>query len=117
MRIEVDHCNWAICTIHGSEQWESDSVITTKSNQTRQSLALLGWTDSFGIRFGRSGEQRVMPFFDLFQGIGVIITVAGIEPLAFPMECKLKTHEVTGISPQSTTVAQELKGLASRGTL
>lgn len=29
----------------------------------------------------------------------------------------VETYEVTGISPQSSTVAQLLNGLASRGTL
>ena len=30
---------------------------------------------------------------------------------------KLKTYDVTGISPQSITLAQSLNGLAARGTL
>ena len=56
-----------------------------------------------------------MAFFDLLDCIGVVISEKPSEPLL--MRMSYETYDVTGISPQSRTVAQLLKGLASRGTL
>jgi hypothetical protein len=54
-------------------------------------------------------------FFDLVNGVCIIITISSSE--VFSSRKLLKTYEVTGMSPQSITVAQLLNGLASRGTL
>jgi len=116
VRIEVDHRDRAIGTVYGAQEGKSDSVITTKSNDSRESLALLGRTDGLGIGFGSAGEDGVMPFLDLFQGVVVVVAVAGAQ-YSGHQEARTGTYEVTGISPQSMTVAQELKGLALRGTL
>ena len=57
-----------------------------------------------------------MAFFDLLDGIGIVIAMRLLD---FPI-IKLfnrEPYEVTGISPQSNTVAQLWNGFASRGTL
>lgn len=58
-----------------------------------------------------------MPFFDLVQGVGVVVPEAVLASLARRGAGRGDAHEVTGMSPQSSTVAQLLKGFVSRGTL
>lgn len=65
-----------------------------------------------------------MAFFNLLKGIGIVVSVlsagfsykAGRSKLT-DAKYEISTYDVTGISPQSMTVAQLLKGLASSGTL
>ena len=59
-----------------------------------------------------------MTFFDLLDCVGIVVagdmSVLGSSSVVV---WEVETYDVTGISPQSITVAQLLKGLASRGTL
>lgn len=55
-----------------------------------------------------------MPFLNLLDRIGIVIAS---EVSKIRHESIILTYEVTGISPQSKTVAQELNGFASSGTL
>ena len=59
-----------------------------------------------------------MTFFDLLDCVGIVVagdmSVLGSSAV---LVWTVETYDVTGISPQSITVAQLLKGLASRGTL
>jgi hypothetical protein len=55
-----------------------------------------------------------MTFFNLLEGPGVI--VSEIVSIGTKV-CGTGAYEVTGMSPQSRTVAQLLKGFVSKGTL
>lgn len=59
-----------------------------------------------------------MTFFDLLDCVGIVVTknVSVLSGSSMTDE-KVETYDVTGTSPQSSTVAQLLKGLASSGTL
>ena len=55
-----------------------------------------------------------MAFFNLLNGICIVIAT---DHQTLPFFETFLTHEVTGISPQSKTVAQLSKGFAASGTL
>lgn len=121
MAVKVDDTDWPVGTVDATEEWEGDGVVATQSDQTWKCLALLRPSFDMCIGLGRAGEKCVMAFLDLLQGIGIIVTIM---ISVFKCESSLtvakessSTYEVTGISPQSMTVAQLLKGLASSGTL
>lgn len=58
-----------------------------------------------------------MAFFDLVKGEGVIIPGHVSQRAWYAMSRRERPYDVTGISPQSITVAQLLKGFVSNGTL
>ena len=59
-----------------------------------------------------------MPIFDLLDRVGIVVTgKVSVLDIYGAITWKGETYDVTGMSPQSSTVAQLLKGLASRGTL
>lgn len=57
-----------------------------------------------------------MSFLDLVDGIGIVVSNTPISTVTVVLHAG-GTYEVTGISPQSSTVAQLSNGFASRGTL
>lgn len=91
-------------------------MVAAQGYDAGEGLFVLGGADLFCIRGRCAGEEAVVTVFDLLNCVGVV--VAGGRVSAGPVIVRLsETYDVTGISPQSITVAQLLKGLASRGTL
>lgn len=67
---------------------------------------------------GVARENAVVAFLDLVESPGIVIPMIFFWSMARCMkQRRRKTYEVTGMSPQSSTVAQLSKGLVSRGTL
>lgn len=58
-----------------------------------------------------------MPFLDLVDGVGVIVSTTIVRTAAPTTTTDGRAYEVTGMSPQSSTLAQLSNGFASRGTL
>lgn len=58
-----------------------------------------------------------MALFNLLNCVFIVIPAKHIKDIFQLLLLEEKPYEVTGISPQSNTVAQLLKGFASRGTL
>lgn len=56
-----------------------------------------------------------MAFFDLVESPSVVVPARSGSVAS--LQVQAEAYEVTGISPQSRTVAHELKGLVSNGTL
>lgn len=93
-------------------------MVTAKSDQTGQCLALLRWTGLLSIGVRRAAQEKVVTFFDLLQRIGVVISVGRCKDSTRSRKSTaLRTYDVTGMSPQSMTLAQELNGFALSGTL
>jgi hypothetical protein len=115
MAVEVDNADWAIGAIDGTKKRQRDSVVSTKSDHSRQGLtALRVETGLVGVGLGRAAEDAVVALLNLLNGKGIVITgIIGI----FSFEVEAPTYDVTGISPQSMTFAQLLNGFALRGTL
>jgi hypothetical protein len=116
MAVEVDYRHGAIGAVDGAEQRQGDGVVTTERDDAGQGLAVLGRTFLPGVGLGRAGKEGVVAFLDLVEGVGVVVPVF----VSARNMCRARgecPYEVTGMSPQSSTVAQLLKGLVSRGTL
>ncbi len=96
-------------------------MVSTQRDHTGQRLATLGGADLGSIRCWRPREDAVVALFNLVQSICVIVSARLVrgtrstrEPRSWPNG---DSYEVTGISPQSSTVAQLLNGFVSNGTL
>jgi hypothetical protein len=74
-----------------------------------------------GVGLGRAREDMVVAFLDLAKGKGVVVADSRVSirrsRLRHPMAPIKRAYLVTGMSPQSRTVAQLLKGFVPRGTL
>ena len=117
MAVKVDDSNRSIGSGYTSEKWESDSVVTTQCDNSGQCLTLFGWTllTCIGCRY--TFQDAVVALFNLLNGVGVVVPMRLSVALSEFRKINCRTYEVTGISPQSNTVAQLLKGFASSGTL
>lgn len=58
-----------------------------------------------------------MALFDLLDCVGVVIAISLVNDTVFRWCFDYTTYDVTGMSPQSRTLAQLLKGFVSSGTL
>ena len=90
-------------------------MVASQGDDSRISLALQRWTSFVCVGSWSALEDRVMPLFDLLDSPCII--VANSIRREGSLQRSQSTHEVTGISPQSSTVAQLSNGFASRGTL
>lgn len=119
MAVEVDHRDGSICAVDGSQQREGDGVVTAQRDDTGKCLALLRGAELVGVGGGGTREDAVMTLLDLVKSPSVVVPEVSsliIQGIQSTLELG-RTYEVTGISPQSSTVAQLSKGLVSRGTL
>ena len=104
--------------VDGAEEGKRDGVVATEGDDAGKGLFVLGRALLFCICGRCAHEETVVTFFDLLDCVGII--VAGdvlVLDISGVIAWERGTYDVTGISPQSNTVAQLLKGLASRGTL
>lgn len=92
-------------------------MIASESDDSWQRLALLRWTRFLSVGGWVAHKNAVVAFFNLVNSPGVVVSALQSAPKAHSYSVGLETHEVTGISPQSSTVAQLLNGFASSGTL
>jgi hypothetical protein len=113
--IEVDYGDGSVGAVDGAEEWECDGVVAAEGDDSWEGLAVFGRPFLFGVCGGGPGEDAVVAFFDLVERPGVVVSVAngqyGLEGIWGG------TYDVTGMSPQSKTVAQLLKGFVAKGTL
>lgn len=118
MRVEVDYGYGTVGFVDGAQKGKRYSMIAAQGYDAREGLFVLGGADLFCVGSGCAREEAVVAFFDLLDCMGVVVAgaVSGFCSSS-ALAWKGGTHDVTGMSPQSTTVAQLLKGLASRGTL
>lgn len=116
MRVEVNDGNGTIGLVHAPEQRESNGVVSAESDNSWESLAMLGNSWLFGIGCRLSHEDAVVALFDLVKSPLVVVSESHVR-FALQQHSNSIAYEVTGISPQSITFAQSLNGFASRGTL
>ena len=90
-------------------------MVATKRDDARQGLALDCGAPLVRICRGRAREDLEMAVLNLLEGPSVVVS-SSLSVLGVSAK-RNATHDVTGISPQSSTVAQLLKGLVLRGTL
>jgi hypothetical protein len=73
MAVKMNDSHRPICTVDGSEERKCNGVVTAEGDDSRQSLALQGWTDLVCICDRRPRQDTVMAFFDLLEGKLVIV--------------------------------------------
>lgn len=64
---------------------------------------------------GCAHQEGVVAVFDLLDGVGVVIAGGGVVRKEIRRRIGVGTYEVTGMSPQSRTLPQKLKGFSARG--
>jgi hypothetical protein len=64
----------SVCLVHGAQKRQSDSVVATESNDTRQCLSMLGRAGHVCICGRLAHQNAVVTLFNLFQSIFVVIT-------------------------------------------
>jgi len=113
--IEVDYADGTVGFVHRAEEGQCDCVVAAECYEAGECFLFKGGADFCCVCHGGTHEEGVVTFFDLLYGVCIVVSVRLSVLLNV---CGMRgTYEVTGISPQSRTVAQLLKGLASRGTL
>ena len=94
-------------------------MVAAEGYDAGEGLFVFGGADLFCVCGWGPHEEAVVAVFDLLDCVGIVVAgrtsvLGSSNGASFGEE---RTHDVTGTSPQSITVAQLLKGLASRGTL
>ena len=117
MAVEVNHADGTVVTVDGAEERKSNGVVTSKSDQTRECFSLLGWAGlvSMGVRC--AAQEEVVAFLDLLERVRIVVPFHYVNTYNLELVYIKCAYEVTGISPQSMTLAHELKGFAFNGTL
>ena len=67
---------------YGAEQRKGDCVVTTQGNDAGEGFALFGWANFVCVGLRAAHEECIVAFFDLLDGIGVIITAIDINTVA-----------------------------------
>lgn len=75
MGVEMDDRDGSIRLVHGSQQRQSNSMITSHGNDTRQCLSVLGGSNHVCVGSGLAHQDTVMAFFNLLQS--PLIVIAG----------------------------------------
>ena len=63
-----------VCLVHGAQKRQSDSVIATESDDTRQRLSMLGWAGHVCVCGRLAHQNTIVALFNLSQSILVIVT-------------------------------------------
>ena len=116
--VEVDDADGSVGVGEGAVEGQRDGVVSAKGYDAGEGLFIFGGADLVRVRGRCAHEEAVVPVFDLLDCVGIV--VAGMCQLTVSIyagDRGIETYDVTGTSPQSSTVAQLLNGLASRGTL
>ena len=74
--VEVEDGDGPVGAVDGAEERESDGVVAAEGDESGQRFAgfrVQAWF--VGVSGRGAGEKEVVSFFDLFEGIGVIVTV------------------------------------------
>jgi hypothetical protein len=116
MAVKVNHRHGAVSPVDGAEQGQRNRVVSAERDNTRKRLALLGQAGLVGGGLWRPAENLIVSLLDLLEGPRVVVTVY-CQCIEGQGKDAWDTDEVTGMSPQSRTVAQLLNGFVSRGTL
>ena len=116
--VKVYDADGTVGFVNGAEEGKRDGVVATEGDDAGEGLLILGRALLFCICGRCAHEETVVAFFDLLDCVGIVVAEDVLMlDISSVIAWEGETHDVTGISPQSNTVAQLLKGLASSGTL
>lgn len=117
MAVEMDYADRSIGFVYAPQQRQRDSVVSAKRDDSRQRLPMLGRAQLVCVGGRLAHQDAVVAFFDLLDSIRIVIPDRELARCTYHRLGRPSPYEVTGISPQSRTVAQLLNGFASSGTL
>jgi hypothetical protein len=84
MRVEVNDCDRTIRLIHAAEKRQSNSVVASERYHPRKRLAMLRDSKLFSISGRFTHENRIVAFFDLVDGPGIIVPISTSELQTLP---------------------------------
>lgn len=116
MAVKMNDADRSVRSDNASQEWQGNRMIATESDDSWQRLPFQGWAFHLGIRGRLTTQEQTVTLFNLLDCVGVVVASRSSAPIT-TASSGLKAYEVTGISPQSNTVAQLLNGFAARGTL
>ena len=125
MRVEMYHRDRSVYWIDWSQQWQNNSMVTTKGNNSRMNFAVKrNWKKLLpsdriitqgGICF--TVKQTLVTVLNLLDCQFIVVWTGRLRVMRLGGGEHYERTYVTGMSPQSTILRPELKGLTSRGTL
>lgn len=74
MAVEVDDADGAVGAIDAPEQGKSDGVVAAEGDDAGEGFALFCGALLVGVGVGLPHEEGVVTFFDLSDGVGVIVS-------------------------------------------
>jgi len=74
MGIEMDNRDRTVSTVDGPEQGESNGVVSTEGDDSRECLSILSGTLLLCVGSRNAGEDGVVSLFDLMEGPGVVVS-------------------------------------------
>lgn len=74
MTVEVDDSDWAVSLVHAAQQRQSDGVVTTHGNDTREGLALLRLAGNVSVRGRLAHQDAVVALLDLLDSPLIVVT-------------------------------------------
>ena len=117
MTVKVDDGNRPVRAVDRFEEGKCNGVIAAKCDDAGERLALQGEPLLLGVRSGSPRKNAVVSLLDLMESPRVVVAGKSKQGLAIRGLHLWESHDVTGMSPQSRTLAQLWNGFVARGTL
>lgn len=73
MAVKVNNRYRTVGAVDGTQQREGDGVVASQRDDPRQGLAVLGRAFLLSVCLGGAGEDAVVAFLDLVEGVGVVV--------------------------------------------
>lgn len=125
MAVKVNDRHGPVRPVDGAQQGQGDGVVSTEGDDPGEGLGAQSRAGLVCIGSRGAAQDLVVALLNLAERPGVVVSVANMEIVSISNSletssviCHLAiTYDVTGMSPQSRTLAQLLKGLTAKGTL
>jgi len=73
MAVKVDDGDGAVFAVDGAEEGESDGVVTSKGDHTRECFAMLRRTGLVGVGVGSAAQEEVVALLDLLERVRIVV--------------------------------------------
>ena len=80
MAVEVDDADGAVGAVDAPEEGERDGVVAAEGDDAGEGFAVFGGAGLVGVGGGFAGQEGVVAFFDLFDGVRVVISITTPPP-------------------------------------
>jgi hypothetical protein len=73
MGVEVDDGDWTIGAVDAAEERQGDGVVASQGDDAGEGMSFLADAQGGGVRGGGTLQDAVVAFFDLLEGVGVVV--------------------------------------------